>query len=95
MQEGERSGESLEGWAWAEGGREQGAGQTLEYGCRKQVVGRWWAESATRSQGLGCWLEPGHGVEPPQSFGSDSTGKRQGDLIEEKLENLEGERAGA
>ena len=40
LQGGERSGESLGDWAWAEGGREQGAGQTLEWGCRKQVVGR-------------------------------------------------------
>ena len=97
MQGGERSGESLGDWAGAGGGWEQGAGQTLECGCRKQVVGRvndepsvsWWR------QGLGRWLEPGCDVETPQNFGLDSMDERQGDLIEEELENLEGEHVGA
>lgn len=85
------------GLGWAEGGREQGAGRP--WGV---VAGsRWWAESTTRPpvsrwhQGLGRWLEPGRGVEHPQSFGSDSMGERQGDLIEEKLEGLEREHPGA
>ena len=50
-------------------------------------VSRWHHE-------LERWLEPGCGVEPPQSFGLDSMGERQGDLIDEKLENLEREHAG-
>lgn len=59
----------------AEGVEEQGAGQTLECAVWEagggQVVGR----VGNEAPGAGCWLSQAVAWEPPQSFGSDSTGK--------------------